>query len=239
MEQETNSIGEVYNWEYIPKKATSWDEANKKWDASGANQPWDTYGNEGGWKVSTARSMSVGEDTSSFLQRYTQDYVSVIDANLNNTGVVLNDVEFKDNGMTLTDIQTEANYGTPLEYEDARPLVPGEYTYEKAIIGMRLRTYNLSTKLGVYGAKLNVDVEDIISRGTVTVTSTTEPTVVTLNKFYYYPPEELMFNILNYSKPCRVKVLTKTTKEFTFMLESTEFPGEYVTGEVSWLATGY
>jgi hypothetical protein len=239
MEQETNSIGEVYNWEYIPKKATSWDEADKKWDSSGANQPWDTYGNEGGWIVTTARNMHVGEKTESVLDRFTQEYVSFLDATFTNKNIVLNDVEFNDNGTTLSNLQTIASLGTPIEYEDARPLVPGEYTYEKAIIGIRLRTYNLSTKLGIYGAKLNVDVEDIISRGTVEVTSTTEPTTVKFVKFYYYPPEELMFNILNYTEPCRVKVLTKTTKEFTFMLESTEFPGTYTTGTVSWLATGY
>ena len=48
-----------------------------------------------------------------------------------------------------------------------------------------------------------------------------------------------MFSISNFSEPCHVKVLTKTDKEFTFMLESTVNSGTYVTGTVSWLAVGY
>ena len=64
------------------------------------------------------------------------------------------------------------------------------------------------------------------------------PTRVEFKKFYYNPPEEIMFNIVEFEEPCTVEVLTKTTKEFTFMLRST-VTNNYVTGTVSWLATGY
>lgn len=240
MEQEINSLGEVYKWEFVPAELTTWDEANKKWDASGANQPWDTYGNNGGWKISTTRKLHIDEKAESFMSRFTKEYVSFIDAMFTNRNVVLSDVDFKDNGLTLSELKQIALNGTPVEYEDARPLVPGEYTYEKAIVGIRMRTYNLSTKLGFYKAILNVDVEDIVSRGRVEVTSTdiNNPTRVEFKKFYYNPPEEIMFNIVEFEEPCTVEVLTKTTKEFTFMLRST-VTNNYVTGTVSWLATGY
>ena len=240
MEQEVNSLGEVYNWEFVPAELTTWDEATKKWDSTGTNQPWDTYGNNGGWKISTVRNLHIIENTGSLMKRFTKEYISLIDAVFTNKNIVFSDVDFRDNGLSLEELKRIAINGTPIEYEDARPLVPGEYTYEKAIVGIRMRTFNLSTKLGFYKAILNVDVEDIVSRGSVEVTSTdiNKPTRVEYKKFYYNPPEEIMFNVTEFSEPCTVEVLTKTTKEFTFMLRST-VTNNYVTGKVSWLATGY
>jgi hypothetical protein len=240
MEQEVNSLGEVYNWEFVPAELTTWDEATKKWDSTGTNQPWDTYGNNGGWKISTVRNLHIIENTSSLMKRFTKEYISLIDAIFTNKDIVFSDVDFRDNGLSLEELKRIAINGTPIEYEDTRPLVPGEYTYEKAIVGIKMRTFNLSTKLGFYKAILNVDVEDIVSRGSVEVTSTdiNKPTRVEYKKFYYNPPEEIMFNVTEFSEPCTVEVLTKTTKEFTFMLRST-VTNNYVTGKVSWLATGY
>ena len=240
MEQEINSLGEVYNWEFVPARLTTWDEATKEWDSTGTKQPWNTYGNTGGWRVSTKRNLGLSEKTGSFLKKLTREYISLIDATFINENVVLSDVDIQAGGLSLEELRRIAKNGTPVEYEDARPLVPGEYTYQKAIVGIRMRSYDLSTKLGFYKSVLNVDVEDIVSRGQVTVTSTdiNKPTRVEFNKFYYNPPEEIMFNITEFSEPCTVEVLTKTTKEFTLMLRST-VTNNYVTGKVSWLATGY
>lgn len=240
--KETNELGEEYEWEFVPVKLTTWDEAYREWDAVGNMQPWDTYGNEGGWKVSTKRTLHLNTDkTESRLDRFTHEYISFLDAQFTNEKVVFNDVEIKDGALSLKDMQQLASRGTPVGYEDARPLIPGEYTYQDAIVGIRMRTYNLMTKLGFYKAKLNIDVEDIVTRGQVEVTSTdpTKPTRVDFKKLYYEVPEEIMFNIIEYTEPCEVIVLTKTTKYFTFMLKSTINKDTYVTGKVSWLATGY
>ena len=240
MEQEVNSLGEVYSWEFIPTNLTTWDEATKNWDSIGTNQPWSTYGNNGGWKVYSTRKLYLAEKASKHIRKVTEEYISLINAVFTNKDIVLSDIDIRDNGLSLEELRKIALSGTPVEYEDARPLVPGEYTYEKAIVGIRMRTYNLSTKLGFYKAILNVDVEDIVSRGRVEVTSTdiNNPTKVEFKKFYYNPPEEIMFNIVEFEEPCTVEVLTKTTKEFTLMLKST-VTNNYVTGTVSWLATGY
>ena len=240
MEQEINSLGEVYSWEFVPTELTTWDEATKEWDSTGTNQPWATYGNKGGWKVSTIRNLHLSEKSQISMEGFTKEYISLIDAVFTNKNAVISDVDIRDNGLSLEELRKIALNGTPVDYEDARPLVPGEYTYEKAIIGIKMRSHDLSTKLGFYKAVLNVDVEDIVSRGQVKVTSTdiNQPTRVEFNKFYYNPPEEIMFNITEFSEPCTVEVLTKTTKEFTLMLRST-VTNNYVTGTVSWLATGY
>lgn len=241
MEREENELGEVYFWEYIPAQLTTWDEANKEWDSSGANQPWDTFGNTGRWVVNTSRTLQITHDNNWHIERTTPEYVSFIDAKLKNSGTVLSDVEIDTSNITYDEFIESGRNGTPIGYDNIRPLYPGEYTYEKAIVGLRMRSYELGVTLGFYKAILNVDVEDVIERGTVTVTSTNinNPTKVRFEKYYYNAPEELMFSISNFSQPCHVKVLTKTDKEFTFMLESTVSSGTYVTGTVSWLAVGY
>lgn len=240
VQEETNSLGEKYYWLFTPKKATTWDEATKAWDAPGNNQPWDTYGIEGGWTVKTNRTLYIIENRGSYLHRWTQEYVAFLDAQFTNQQGVFSDIDVSDGGSTLADFRERATLGTPTEYYDARPLVPGEYTYQKAIIGIRMRSYSRATKLGFYKATLSVDVEDILCRGNVDVVSTDpeNPTRVDFNRFYYNPPEEIMFNILEYTEPCKVEVLTKTPKYFTFMLRST-ITNKYVTGRVSWLSTGY
>lgn len=241
MEREENDLGEVYFWEYTPAELTAWKDANKAWDSPGANQPWNTYGNAGNWTVKTNRTLTLSCDRSWHAERTSLSYLTLIDAKLNNIGAVLSDVEIDTGSMDKEGFEDTAYYGAPLEYDKVRPLYPGEYTYEKAIVGIRMRSYEPETVLGFYKAILNVDVEDVICRGTVEVTSTNinNPTKVTFQKWYYKAPEELMFTVMNYSEPCAVKVLTKTDKEFTFMLESTVTSGRYVTGTVSWLSVGY
>ena len=241
MATEVNENGEVYEWTYSPPSLSTWDEATKAWDAPGNNQPWDYYGVQGKWTVSTTRELHIGESTNSHLFRHTQEYLAFLDAKLKNDGVVFNDFEISTEALSFDEFKNLAAAGTPIGYEPLRPLYPGEYTYQKAIIGLRMRAYNLGTTLGFYKAILNVDVEDIICRGTVTVTSTDPslPTKVYFQKWYYNPPEELMFTIMDFTEPCAVEVLTKTSEYFTFMLKSTINEGRYVTGTVSWLSNGY
>lgn len=241
MESEQNALGETYYWEYTPAEMTAWEDADKAWDSPGANQPWDTYGNTGNWTVSTNRTLYLTGEASWHGERTSKDFLSLIDANLENSGTVLSDVEISTENISEDEFAELAKNGSPIGYDNVRPLYPGEYTYEKAIVGLRMRSYELGITLGFYKAILNVDVEDIICRGTVEVTSTdiSNPTKVRYQKWYYNAPEELMFSISNFSEPCHVKVLTKTDKEFTFMLESTVNSGTYVTGTVSWLAVGY
>lgn len=243
MESEVNELGEVYYWEYIPAELTSWDDANKQWDSPGATQPWDTFGNTGRWTILTNRTLTLSESTSSHGARFSRDYLSFIDAKLSNQGTVFNDFELSTDQLSSTDFKELSRNGTPIGYENIRPLYPGEYTYEKAIVGLRMRQFNKESTLGFYKAILNVDVEDTICRGTVLAadisTDISHPTRVDYPKWYYNTPEELMFTIMNFSEPCHVKVIDKTDKYFTFVLESDTTAGRYVTGDVNWLSVGY
>lgn len=154
---------------------------------------------------------------------------------------MLSDVEFSSEPINYTQFKEIAKFSGPVGYDEIRPLIPGEYTYQDALVGIRMRVYNPESTLGIYGAVLNVDVEDVVDKGQVNVTSTdiNNPTVVTFHKRYYNPPEELMFTISNFSEPCSVKVIAKSATQFSIMLESTVTSGTYVTGTVTWMSNGY
>lgn len=244
METETNELGEVYEWEFIPTVLATWDDANKTWDSTGAGRPWNVYGNDGGWRVTTRRTLHLGDNTSYMdVTRLSRDILRLNDILLGNNknDYAIQQLEIKSQKSSLADIRNFALNGAPYGYEDIRPLIPGEYTYENALVGIRVRKNTPSAVVGFEGAILNVDVEDVVDKGTVEVTSTDpdNPTIVRYGKWYYNKPEELMFSVSNFSEPCVVEVLTSDDKGFSIMLKSTIDNTKYVTGTVHWLANGY
>lgn len=242
--REENELGEVYEWEFIPTQLATWDEATRNWDATLVNQPWDTFGVAGGWHIRTTRELHL-DDSDSYAGVFTYKRGRLVfeDFHLNNdyNNYAIQQVEIENKKLSLAEIRNLAKNSSPVDYEEFRPLIPGEYTYEKALIGIRMRRNNAGVVVGFEGAVLNVDVEDVVDKGTIEVTSTdkTNPTVVRYGKWYYKKPEELMFSVSNYSEPCVVEVLTSDDKGFSIMLRSTIDNTKYVTGTVHWLANGY
>lgn len=241
---ETNSLGEVYESEFIPTEFATWEEAIKSWEAPLVEQPWNTFGVNGGWHISTKRSIIFSDSENRLgLFSYIRDRIMLTDLRLTNdvNDYAIQQLEFENKKLSLADMRSIAKNGAPVGYDTFRPLIPGEYTYEKALVGIRMQKNNLEHIIGFEGAVLNVDVEDVVDKGTVEVTSTdpNNPTVVRYNKWYYNKPEELMFSISDFSEPCVVEVLTSDDKQFSIMLKSTVDSTKYVTGTVHWLANGY
>lgn len=240
--KETNSLGEEYYSKFVPNEQTTWDQANDPWESIGTSVPWESYASRGKWIVKTPRTLRFSDDKAhKSIFKYYTTYLSFLDIAFQDPKAIIADVEFNAEGLSWEDFKEKADNRTPLGYNDARPLYPGEYTYQDAWIGIRMRVNSLENKLGFYKAKLNVDVEDVIDRGNdveVTSTDPSNPTKILFKKFYYNPPTEIMFNITSYTVPCRVKVLEKTSGHFSIMLESLE-DGSYTTGTISWLSTGY
>ena len=244
MNRETNELGEVYEWEYTPTVYTTWDDADHEWESVKSSKPWATFGTGGGWRMITHRNLHLGDSgNNATVKSFNRDIVRFNDTQLNNNknDYAIQQVEVKDGKSSLAEIRNFALNGAPYGYEEIRPLIPGEYTYEKALIGIRVRKNSPEVTVGFEGAILNVDVEDVVDKGTVEVTSTDPnyPTSVTYGKWYYNKPEELMFSVSNFSEPCVVEVLTSDDKGFTLMLKSTIDNTKYVTGTVHWLANGY
>lgn len=240
--KDTNSLGEYYYSKFIPNEQTTWDDATKPWESLGTDIPWDDYANVGKWVVKTPRTLVLSDNKKhKTLIKHYVTYLSFLDIKFEDPKITYADVEFNAEGLKWEDFKELADNRTPLGYNDARPLYPGEYTYQDAWVGIRMRVNSLENKLGFYNLKLNVDVEDVIDRGNdleINSTDPNNPTVVKFKKFYYNPPAEMLFNITSYTVPCRVEVLEKTAGHFSVMLRSLE-NDEYVTGVISWLSTGY
>ena len=243
METETNELGEVYEWEYITPRLLTWEEADDEWDSVSARKPWSYYGTEGGWFVRTNRSLHLNDNSSYIaVKSEINEILRLCDTDLtnNHNDYAVQQVEIKDGKSSLAEIRNLALNGAPYDYEDIRPLIPGEYTYKKALVGIRLRKNTPDAIIGFEGAVLNVDVEDVVDKGTVVISD--NPSTgrsVTYNKWYYKEPEELMFSVEDYTEPCVVEVLTSDERGFTIRLKSTVNSNTYVTGTVHWLSNGY
>ena len=183
IETETNELGEVYRWEYTPTTFTTWEDATSEWNSASSTQPWKSFGLAGGWVIYTDRELHFNDNTSyPIVNMESTDRLCISDAHLTNdkNNYALQQVEIKNEKLSLAEIRSIAKNGAPFQYESFRPLIPGEYTYEKAMVGIRIRKNTPTSVVGFEGAVLNVDVEDVVDRGTVEVTSTdiNNPTVV-------------------------------------------------------------
>lgn len=225
---------------YTPSDYKTWDETNIPWDDIHNAKPWEAFGNNGVLKIHVKESFEVSDNFSAHLNVLMREKFFINDFKFEPAHIVLNDLNFVEDVWDNNDLQNLSTDIAPLGYERSRPLFPGEYTYQDAIVGIQMKSNLTGNKIGVYQAKLNVDVEDVVDRGRVEVTSTDPltPTRVTYNKKYYVAPEELMFNVLQTEEPSLVQVVEKTDEYFEIMLKGIN-SGNYVTGTVSWVSTGY
>lgn len=225
---------------YTPGEYKTWNNTTVPWDDIHNAKPWEAFGNKGILKIKVRESFEVSDSFSAHLNVLMREKFFINDFKFEPAHIVLNDLNFVEDVWDDTDLQNLSSDIAPLGYERSRPLFPGEYTYKDAIVGIQMKSNLTGNKIGFYQAKLNVDVEDVVDRGKVTVTSTdaTTPTKVKYNKKYYTAPEELMFNVIQAEEPALVQVVDKTDEYFEIMLKGIS-SGDYVTGTVSWVSTGY
>lgn len=226
---------------YTPGELFTWDNANIPWEDPRADKEWDIFGNKGILSIKVTEDLNI---TSKYYLTFTilfTEKLFINDFNFEDPSIVMNDLELTDTVISDEDFANISENISPLGYEESRPLYPGEYTYKDAIIGIQMRANLTEARLGFYGAKLNVDVQDVVDRGRTEVLSIDNPQPVRINfsKKFYVPPEEIMFNVISSDEPCWVDVVTKTDEYFEILLRAISDRSKLVTGTVTWLATGY
>jgi len=95
---------------------------------------------------------------------------------------VIHDLYIREGLMTTEDLQKFAK-GPPVGYEDYRPFVPGDYTFQQALVSMKVKAPITLGRAGIKGLTLNVDVPDVVDRGRVNVPS--GGTAVEFTKTYH------------------------------------------------------
>lgn len=153
------------------------------------------------------------------------------------TSVVLFDLEIDNTVQTSEEFQSYIDDKTPLNYTPIRPLVPGEYRYKDAIVGVQMSISPNEGRFGVVGSTLHIDVQDTVEKGTVQVTSA-GPSTVTLSKTFY-KEAKVLASFVEASTPAAVEITEIGLTSFKIGLKSLTSPSIYVNGTIDWLVDGY
>lgn len=146
------------------------------------------------------------------------------------------DFELYSSPLTQSDFSTWVADNAPINYNALRPFIPGEYEYTNAYAGFVLSLPPNDGRYGVTGSTVWIDVEDTVEKGTSTGIAGAL-TRVSFAKRFYTPPH--IMTAVNYAtENCYVEVKNVTVDYFDFGLKSIT-SGEYLEGEINWLADGY
>lgn len=171
------------------------------------------------------------------LVKLKSENFSLFDEDERQANSVIYDIEFDNTPLTEADFSDYYTKTTPLNYSTLQPLIPGEYEYQNAIVGVQMRIPPTQGRFGIIGSKLHVDVEDTVEKGNVVLTSS-GPTTVRLNKKFYTIPHVL--TSLVDSEGVGIIEVSEVGKDyFVIGLKSLTNPSEYVNGSVDWLVDGY
>lgn len=162
---------------------------------------------------------------------------SLFDEDDKKPNTVIYDIEFDNVALSENSFVEYYTKTTPLNYSTLQPLIPGEYEYQNAIVGVQMRIPPTQGRFGIIGSKLHIDVEDTVEKGTV-VLSAGGPSTVRLNKKFYTIPHVL--TSLVDSEGVGVIEVSEVAKDyFVIGLKSLTNPTEYVSGTVDWLVDGF
>lgn len=124
----------------------------------------------------------------------------------------------------------------PVNYNRVRPFYPGEYEYTNAYVGFKLTISPTKGRFGVANNVVYIDVEDTVEKGTAEALGG-GLTEVTFSKRFYTTPH-IMTSLLYSGENAYIVVSDVSRDGFKFGLKSAT-SGQYIAGEIDWLADGY
>lgn len=170
-----------------------------------------------------------------------RESVRIRDVLLRPADIVLSDIALQDAPLDLAGFK--ALLDTVPGYETFMPYNVGEYEYKDALVRLRVDACAYGSEPVVYDAVINVDIEDTVDRGTVTITDTSQPTRVRFNKHYYTKPEvSVTLQGGNTSAGIivpNIVAIDKDDKGFYFDVELIKSDKMRAKGRITWSAVGY
>ena len=174
--------------------------------------------------------------TCKVAKRVTEDFV-VSDGDEKNYGVTLFDFELDREVLGEEDWVRYTSNRSPLNYSEVRPLIPGEYEYQDAVVGVQMSIPPVEGRFGIIGSTLHIDVPDAVEKGTVEVENTGLSTVTFAKRFYTIP--KILTSLIESDQQAIIEVTEISKTNFKIGLKSLTNPGNYVSGTIDWLAEGY
>lgn len=162
---------------------------------------------------------------------------SVFDEDERKGNTVIYDIEIDNVASNEETFLEYHNHTTPLNYSNLRPLIPGEYEYQNAIVGVQLKIPPVQGRFGLIGSKLVIDVEDTVEKGRTKLTAGS-PTTVRLSKKFYNTPRVLT-SLVESDGYGIIEVSYVDKEKFIVGLKSLTNNTEYVSGTIDWLVDGY
>ena len=171
--------------------------------------------------------------------RYIKDdagVISTVDQIELSGSVRLFDFEINNSTWNEDDFDSWCENNCPVNYNELRPFIPGEYEYTDAYAGFVLKIPDFNGVYGVANSTVYIDVEDTVEKGTAETVGGSLTRVEFTKRFYTSP--QIMTSLLYTTENCYIEVPTVTKEYFEFGLKSI-VTGNYVAGEINWLADGY
>lgn len=187
--------------------------------------------------VKDGDSIQLTEGVSRKIHKITNEFfIDVSDGDEESSSVILYDVELENYAIDDVFQQDYLTKSTPLNYSPLRPLIPGEYEYKNAIVGIQMSLPPVEGRFGIIGSTLHIDVPDTIEKGT-TVLSNAPVTVELKKKFY--KETKVLCSLVESAEPCNIVVTESGLESFKVGLVSLTNSSVYVNGTIDWLVDGY
>lgn len=201
-------------------------------------QPRATWGTNVRITSTDSESFQLTENATYKINKSVSEDFVVSDGDEKTYGITLFDLELDESAVNEEDWRRYVNEKSPLNYSELRPLIPGEYEYKNAIVGVQMSIPPVEGRFGIEGSTLHIDVPDAVEKGTVNVTSSGVSTV-NFNKRFYVIPKILTSLVSANDGTAAIEVTEISKTSFKVGLKSLTNPGNYVNGTIDWLAEGY
>jgi len=174
-----------------------------------------------------------------YLQTFA-DSVEVADGMLRNVNTVLYDVNTKNAAYTIAQMRAWALNSSPLGYAAPSQLVPGDYTYQKAIVGVQLSAQSAQVLPALTALLFNVDVPTISYDGVNYIPA--EATWISFPSPFNNPvsdPPKVSGQQQGGTTVVLVQITGVTSSGFWVTLVNASNTSELMPGTIVWWANGY
>lgn len=150
-------------------------------------------------------------------------------------GAIISAVVIESEGMDLASFRNYFDLGVVPGYAPFKPFIPGDYTYKDALFKIVMQS-NTNDRARVDGLRVDIDVPDVIDRGTATITDAAAGVTVIFDREFLEEPE-ITVTLRGSATVGIPRVTTKSKTQFTLHLLNNS--GGFTTGTVGWTAQGY
>ena len=140
---------------------------------------------------------------------------------------------------SLEDFEDRVLSGRVSGFSEFKSYIQGDYTYDKAMVKAVLESTSVSGRTELENMEIQVDLPDIIERGTATILVDTDGIAVTFNKSFWITPE-LTVTVKGGDNTVALipEITQQSSAGFTVKLRNAD-TGAYAIGTLSWTAHGY